>query len=190
MEEELFPSKMSVTTLEDIEEERRLFYVALTRAKQKAYLSHVETRFKWGNITNCSPSRFLNEIDECYLDLPDSYTSNSMSGFDMPQQNSTWNRKPRFGTDSQGPEAMPAFGAPRKLVKREEADARPNISANFQADDPSRITVGMQVLHERFGVGKVIHMEGASPNIKATVFFQDSGQKQLLLKFAKLKIVG
>lgn len=189
MEEELFPSKMSVTSLEDIEEERRLFYVALTRAKNKAFLSHVETRFKWGNITHCSPSRFLNEIDECYLDLPETSNNSFPPDFDRPRQESSWSRKPRFGNDNRQPEAMPAFGQTKKLIKLENAGNKSGIPANFQADDPSKIAVGMQVLHERFGAGKVIHIEGDYPNAKATVFFQEAGQKQLLLKFAKLKII-
>jgi DNA helicase II / ATP-dependent DNA helicase PcrA len=188
MEEELFPSKMSLTSLEDIEEERRLFYVALTRARSKVFLSNVETRFKWGNITSCSPSRFLNEIDERYLDLPEANTGSFAGGFDM-SQDAAWTRKPKFGSDATLPDAVPGLGLPKKLVKIDSSSDKQTTPANFQADDPSKIIVGMQVLHERFGVGKVIHMEGETPNIKATVFFQDAGQKQLLLKFAKLKIV-
>lgn len=189
MEEELFPSKMSVSALEDIEEERRLFYVALTRAKEKAILSHVETRYKWGNITSCSPSRFLNEIDEQYLDLPFENNNSFNPGFENEEE-SNWTRKPKFnrmGSNTQ--ETLPAFGLPKKLVKIEKAENKQVITGNFQADDPSKIQTGMQVLHERFGVGKVINIEGVAPNIKATVFFPEAGQKQLLLKFAKLKIV-
>ena len=189
MEEELFPSKMSLTTLEDIEEERRLFYVALTRAKEKAILSCVETRFKWGNVTNCSPSRFLNEIDEQYLDLPVENNSSFTPDFES-QEETSWMRKPRFNrTDSQSPEILSTSLKPKKLVKIEKAVTQQTVTGNFQADDPSKIQTGMQVMHERFGIGKVINLEGDAPNIKATVFFQGSGQKQLLLKFAKLKIV-
>jgi DNA helicase-2/ATP-dependent DNA helicase PcrA len=188
MEEELFPSKMSLTTLEDIEEERRLFYVALTRAKEKAILSNVETRFKWGNITSCSPSRFLNEIDEKYLDLPFDNSNSFSPGFESEEETS-WTRKPKFNRESSSDPLLPAFGQPKKLVKLERAENKPVVTGNFQADDPSKIQTGMQVLHERFGIGKVVNIEGDAPNIKATVFFQGAGQKQLLLKFAKLKIV-
>lgn len=189
MEEELFPSKMSLTAIEDVEEERRLFYVALTRAKDKAFLSHVETRFKWGNITSCSPSRFLNEIDEQYLDLPFDKSNNTVD-LDFGGEESNWLRKPRFSRPvSSMPEATPAFGQQKKLVKLERAESKQPVITNFQADDPSKIQVGMDVLHERFGTGKVIHLEGDAPNVKATVFFPSAGQKQLLLKFAKLKIL-
>lgn len=188
MEEELFPSGMSLSTLEDIEEERRLFYVALTRAKEKVILSHVQTRFKWGNITSCSPSRFLNEIDESYLDLP-TENNNFFPDFES-QEDTSWIRKPKFNrAETSGPESLPAFGQPKKLVKLEKAGNKEVVAGDFQADDPSKIQAGMQVMHERFGVGKVLNIEGDAPNVKATVFFQGAGQKQLLLKFAKLKII-
>jgi DNA helicase-2/ATP-dependent DNA helicase PcrA len=189
LEEELFPSGMSLSSLEDIEEERRLFYVALTRAKEKVILSHVQTRFKWGNITSCSPSRFLNEIDEQFLDLPVESNNSFVTGFDMEEE-TNWTRKPKFnrlGTSS--PEVVPTVGQPKKLVKIENAGNKHIVTGDFRADDPSKIQAGMQVLHERFGVGKVIAIEGDMPNVKATVFFQGAGQKQLLLKFAKLKIL-
>lgn len=189
MEEELFPSKMSLTALEDVEEERRLFYVALTRAKDKAFLSHVETRFKWGNITSCSPSRFLNEIDEQYLDIPFDKSNNTVD-IDFEGEESSWVRKPKFSRPASSmPEAVSALGQPKKLVKLERAENKQPVIGNFQADDPSKIQVGMEVLHERFGAGKVIQMDGDTPNVKATVFFPSAGQKQLLLKFAKLKIL-
>jgi Superfamily I DNA and RNA helicases len=188
MEEELFPSGMSLSTMEDIEEERRLFYVALTRAKEKVFLSHVQTRFKWGNITSCSPSRFLNEIDESYLDLP-TENNNFFPDFES-QDDTSWIRKPKFNrTGASVPEPSPAFGLSKKLVKIEKIENKEVASENFQADDPSKIQAGMQVMHERFGVGKVLNIEGDNPNVKATVFFQGAGQKQLLLKFAKLKII-
>lgn len=189
MEEDLFPSKMSGTSLENIEEERRLFYVAITRAKEKAFLSHVETRFKWGNLTNCTPSRFLNEIDEQFLELP------TPAEFQFPDDNNeqlAWERKPKFGGNkTNGGSTLtppPAF-KPKKLIKIEKAETTENYSDATQASPPADIQTGMMVWHERFGNGKIIHIEGEYPNSKATVFFQDSGQKQLLLKFAKLKII-
>jgi DNA helicase-2/ATP-dependent DNA helicase PcrA len=194
MEEELFPSKMSLTQVEDVEEERRLFYVAITRAKEKAFLSHVDTRFKWGNIKSCSPSRFLNEIDEQFLDLPEQKSQTS-SGFENSDDN-LWTRKPRFNhsTNTEPEQVKPLF-QPKKLVKMAQAETRqpvtgqPAATGTFEADEPSKIQAGMMVLHERFGNGKVISLEGDNPNVKATVFFPESGQKQLLLKFAKLKIL-
>lgn len=190
MEEGLFPSTMSSSTLEEIEEERRLFYVALTRAKERAFLSHVETRFKWGNVTNCSPSRFIQEIDSQFLELPGE--SNSFS-HEEAFEKEAWGRKPRFGA---GDGSLPDNGfsspllKPRNLLKIQQSQQKnSSASSSFQGDDPSLIQTGMQVMHERFGTGKVIHLEGEYPNARATVFFPDAGQKQLLLKFAKLKII-
>ena len=189
IEEELVPSYMSLSTLEGIEEERRLFYVALTRAKEKAFLMHSENRYRWGNLTHCTPSRFLSEIDEEYLDLPEENNSYSPD-FEMPDDNG-WTRKPRFRrSENQVSERKPMFPQSKKFVKIEQAETQQPIMADFQADEPSKIQVGMQVLHERFGSGKVIQLEGNMPNVKATVFFPQAGQKQLLLKFAKLKILN
>lgn len=188
MEEDLFPSKMSITQLEDVEEERRLFYVAITRAKVKAFLSHVDTRFKWGNIKSCLPSRFLNEIDEEFLDLPE-VKNHTASGFENSDE-SSWTRKPRFhNSNTDQKEHVQPLYQPKKLLNLGQAVTRQPVIADFQADEPSKIQTGMEVIHERFGNGKVISLEGESPNVKATVFFPEAGQKQLLLKFAKLKIV-
>jgi DNA helicase II / ATP-dependent DNA helicase PcrA len=189
VEEELLPSSMSLTTIEDIEEERRLFYVGITRAKEKAFLLHSENRYRWGNLTHCSPSRFLSEIDEQYLDLPEENNAHA-DDFETSSGANTWTRKPKFQKFSKpDSEPLPKFNNNKNLVKMEQAESKQPIVADFQADDPSTIQTGMLVLHERFGTGKVIHLEGDLPNIKATVFFQNAGQKQLLLKFAKLKIM-
>jgi DNA helicase II / ATP-dependent DNA helicase PcrA len=190
MEDELFPSKMTMTNMEDIEEERRLFYVALTRAKDKCFLSYVETRFRWGNITHCQPSRFLTEIDEQFLDLPQPVNNTIAAGFDLPDGETNWSKKPVFGRGNESvPPAEPVFQS-KKLMKMESAKVRQAVPTDFQADDPMKIQTGMNVLHERFGMGKVVSIEGDMPNAKATVFFPDSGQKQLLLKFARLKIMN
>jgi DNA helicase-2/ATP-dependent DNA helicase PcrA len=190
LEENLFPSGMSNSTIDEIEEERRLFYVAITRAKEKAFLSHVNTRYKWGNLTDCSPSRFLSEIDEQYLELPDE--SGSFLEEDTSDSN-PWSRKPKFfnrnSTSHQDSMVPPVF-KPKNLVSMSKVAQKSLDTLPFQSDDPAKIQVGMMVMHERFGDGKVIHIEGDAPNAKATVFFQSAGQKQLLLKFAKLKILG
>ncbi|MDP4208783.1 MAG: exodeoxyribonuclease V subunit gamma [Bacteroidota bacterium] len=188
MEEDLFPSKMVLTSPDDVEEERRLFYVAITRAKEKAFLSFVETRFRWGNLTNCSPSRFLTEIDEQYLDLPQTSVNAFPSGFEE-DEGMNWSRKPKFGGTSTPMAEAKSMFQPKKLVKLEKAGAGSATPSNFQATDPSKIQAGMEVMHERFGAGKIISLEGEMPNTKATVFFQAAGQKQLLLKFAKLQVL-
>ena len=189
MEENLFPSQRQgeKQTDETLEEERRLFYVALTRAKENAWFTYANQRYRWGNLDFCSPSRFLEELDEQYLD------QNSFSGFQQSFRNKT-----SFNTEASRPQWNRQIIAPgiktireqnifgKKLVSLRESDEQ----TSFAGDDPLKIQSGMTVEHQRFGEGKVLKIEGEMPNIKATIFFQSSGQKQLLLKFAKLKIKG
>ena len=189
LEEDLFPSlrQGEKQTDEALEEERRLFYVALTRAKQNAWFTYANQRYRWGNLDFCTPSRFLEELDEQFLD------NSVSSGFKQTSRNrnffDTETTRPQFGRPTTAPvfksiHQQNIFG--KKLVSlRESGD-----DSSFTADDPSKIQSGMVVEHQRFGEGKVLKIEGEIPNIKATIFFQSSGQKQLLLKFAKLKIKG
>ena len=189
MEENLFPSQRQgeKQTDEALEEERRLFYVALTRAKENACFTYANQRYKWGNLDFCSPSRFLEELDEQYLD------QTSTSGFRQISRNrNSFNSEPstpQFGRQTTAPvfkslRQQNIFG--KKLVSLKESGDQ----SSFTSDDPLKIQSGMVVEHQRFGEGKVLKIEGEMPNIKATIFFQSSGQKQLLLKFAKLKIKG
>ncbi len=187
LEENLFPSNQSrqKKSEEDFEEERRLFYVAVTRAKANAYLSFALQRYKWGKLEFCTPSRFLEEVDKEFVDMTLAQQKHSTSGnnfdFNNTAQEPSTNRKPKIN---------PLAGQNilnRKLVKLND---NTQGSQQFQGDDPSGIQPGMTVEHQRFGIGKVLKIEGISPNLKATVFFQTAGQKQLLLKFAKLKIVS
>jgi DNA helicase-2/ATP-dependent DNA helicase PcrA len=187
MEENLFPSQRQgeKQTEDALEEERRLFYVALTRAKENAWFTYANQRYRWGNLDFCSPSRFLEELDSQFLDQSGS------SGF---QQNNRIRNS--FNTENSGrnynrPTTAPVlksmyqqniFG--KKLVSLRESGEQ----SSFTSDDPMKIQSGMVVEHQRFGEGKVLKIEGEMPNLKATIFFQSSGQKQLLLKFAKLKI--
>lgn len=180
LEENLFPSQMSLNSRTDLEEERRLFYVATTRAGKKLTLSYATSRYRWGTLTNCEPSRFLDEIDAQYLEL-DFKAKEKISGnpfFD--NERSAWQQKETFS------KPKPAT-APRTTSILPKAHVP---SEGFAPSDTSKLQVGMEVEHERFGFGKVINMEGSKPDIKATIFFKDLGQKQLLLKFAKLKIVN
>lgn len=167
MEENLFPSNMSLTTRAEIEEERRLFYVALTRAEKKVTLSYAETRYRWGNMTMNDPSRFLSEIDEQYLERTVRRVAAPLGG--MPRMQST-----------------PVFQ--KKPLKASPTVESSIFDANY-VTPADQVIAGVEVLHERFGKGKVLNVEGTGPNAKATVFFNAVGQKQLLLKFAKLKIL-
>lgn len=186
LEEGLFPSTMNMVDQREMEEERRLFYVALTRAKIRAFLSFAHSRYKWGTPTNCTPSRFIQEIDPQYLDLPREqrgWEANS-SANDTPKRK--FNEQSLFDkVPVKIVPPKPAFHTGKANGTVPAANSQP-----FIADDPHKIQVGMQVLHERFGLGKVIHLEGSMPDLKATVFFSDAGQKSLLLKFARLKILS
>ncbi|MBT6007213.1 MAG: UvrD-helicase domain-containing protein, partial [Prolixibacteraceae bacterium] len=190
LEEKLFPSAQSQEkeTPEAIEEERRLFYVALTRAKENAWFSYANQRYRWGKLDFCSPSRFLNDLDEKYLDEPNinnllnkNFDKNILTSEKQARQFT--GRTPLSSFKNRDPQNI--FG--KKLVKLKESE---NLKAKFQSDKPDKIQSGMMIEHQRFGKGKVLKIEGIAPNFKATIFFQNTGQKQLLLKFAKLKIIS
>lgn len=182
LEENLFPSQMSLTSRPDLEEERRLFYVALTRAEKRATLSYSTTRYKWGNLVYSEPSRFIEELDPQYLEMPaenhgrmfgdEEYSPRPKTKLQVSKPKETFVQRPVMG---------------KKLVKVNSASKN---TSDFDTESLRDLQVGSLVLHERFGNGKVTAMEGDFPNNKATVMFEGVGQKQLLVKFAKLRIVG
>ncbi|MFL5762680.1 MAG: ATP-dependent helicase [Bacteroidia bacterium] len=181
LEENLFPSQMSLTDRADLEEERRLFYVALTRAEKRVTLSYSTTRYRWGNLIYSEPSRFIEELDPKHIELPVESPSRMFSddeGYSKPKLQ-TGTAKPK-----QTYEQRPVMG--KKLVK---ASAAAKNTSDFDTESLRALQVGSQVQHDRFGNGKVISMDGDFPNNKATIFFEGVGQKQLLIKFAKLRIV-
>jgi len=192
LEEELFPSGMSMNTQKELEEERRLFYVALTRAEIQATITYTSQRYKWGVPTSCRPSRFIYEIDDSYLEMPEeapvefSGTPSVENRIINQQQFKHRKKKAEKAT-------VPPVNTlnHKKLVKLKDASRKtpdtPEHSIN--PDDPSEIRAGMLVKHAKFGKGEVKSIEGNPPNIKAKVEFETSGTKQLLLKFAKLEIV-
>ncbi len=178
LEENLFPSQLALNSRSELEEERRLFYVALTRAERQATLSYASSRFRWGNIVTSEPSRFIEEIDPSHLEIQ---TNSSSSSFGGGRSMNQVNLERRID----GKKA-PLFSDRRRLTPI--SDAKPkkeNSGTTAQAID---LKVGNNVIHERFGKGKVVGLEGTPPT-KATVFFPSAGNKQLLLKFAKLEIV-
>ena len=172
LEENLFPSIQSISTRSELEEERRLFYVALTRAEKKVTLCHAESRFRWGQFTNTEPSRFLEEIDEALIDKP------KRAGA-RPVHNSREPQTKLPGSNFKPQRRQPETNS-KEIVE----------SGNFEASDPAALQTGMQVEHQKFGKGKVLVVEGLGPNKKATVFFNSIGKKNLLLRFAKLKILS
>ena len=168
MEENLFPSIQSLSSRTDLEEERRLFYVALTRAEKKVTISFAENRYRWGNLTICEPSRFIDEINPKYLEFPKRV-------------------KPVIKEKSNTPVAPEIRNRNLKKISKTNQASIGNI--DFDADLINKIYAGVEVEHARFGKGKVISVEGSGPSKKASVFFKNVGQKQLLLKYAKLKIL-
>lgn len=185
MEEELFPSSMSRDSLRAIEEERRLFYVAITRAEENCVLSYAKSRFRNGQNQPCSPSRFLKDISPEYLTMPVDGGFGAVSKSVRSESS-----QPLFGR-----EERPAFRspmnqtpvAPRKLTKINTGVSSPSTS--LKSSSATGLSVGAVVSHDRFGKGVIIAIEGDGGNEKATVSFENSGQKQLLLKYAKLQVV-
>ncbi|MDH5413253.1 MAG: UvrD-helicase domain-containing protein [Flavobacteriaceae bacterium] len=189
LEENLFPSAMSMSTRSELEEERRLFYVALTRAEKQAYLTYAESRYRWGKLIDCEPSRFLEEIDDKFVEFLAPKASPQMNKFidedifgSVPK-NLVRFKKPKSAgktTLRQKPKTI-QLSTPKNLKK---------VSAVSSNLFDSNIAVGNVVEHAKFGKGEVIQLEGTGSNKKAEIKFESVGSKKLLLQFAKLKILG
>jgi DNA helicase-2/ATP-dependent DNA helicase PcrA len=194
MEEDLFPSAMSLNTRSELEEERRLFYVALTRAEHQAYLTYAQSRYRWGKLTDSEPSRFIEEIKDEYLEYINpadagGYRYKPMMDIDIfgdIDKSKLRLAKPVAGTPPKkyGDEPTPA-SAIRKLkpIGKESASSNSNLFDN-------KLVVGNIVMHERFGKGEIINLEGVGADKKAEIRFEVGGIKKLLLRFAKLDIIG
>ena len=170
MEEDLFPSQMMLSSRADLEEERRLFYVAITRAEHKLFLSYALTRYRFGRLKNCEPSRFLEEIDPGYIRV-----SKHMGS-----------REPVGRTDY----AKNFVNSMKAPVQQKPVSNQPAYkpSSDFVPSDTSQLDAGMKVEHPKFGFGVVKEMDIEGANRKAKVEFENVGEKTLLLSFAKLKI--
>lgn len=171
LEENLFPSMLSLNSREDLEEERRLFYVACTRAEQQLFLSYANMRYRYGNLQYCEPSRFVDDISIFDLEAVGSSTSKPKikTGWESPM-------KQRFNFSKQ-------FNKPAKPQSDVE-DAE-----DFLPDNPATLQSGMKVIHQRFGSGNIQSIEGEGPARMASINFQKFGQKRILLKYAKLQII-
>jgi DNA helicase-2/ATP-dependent DNA helicase PcrA len=188
LEENLFPSQMALNSRSDLEEERRLFYVALTRAEKQAFMSYATTRYRWGNLIVCEPSRFIEEIENEFIEYAPSAMPQSKpagSGFGIRQKGTGPVPKGRPVEETYTSATAPV----RKNLVKINAAVKQSTSAAYDNSHLKNLAVGMDVQHERFGTGKVTALEGDFPNNKATVEFSTVGQKQLLLKFAKLTIL-
>ncbi|NLA15246.1 MAG: UvrD-helicase domain-containing protein [Bacteroidales bacterium] len=212
MEERLFPSLLSSNILEELEEERRLFYVAMTRAKKTLTLSYAHTRRRWGQTESNPPSRFLREIDPAFLSRPlpglagpfQMGTSDTPTRIPVSRSTFSSRSRPDFGSGSAsytrfGPSSDSASFRPghsgSSSSRPPSAAARQHIPASsgaspedFVPADPSVLQQGMTIEHNRFGRGRIVSMEGEMPNTKAVIDFEFGGIKTLLLKFARIKI--
>ena len=189
LEENLFPSQMALNTREELEEERRLFYVALTRAEKKATLSYALTRYRWGQLIQNEPSRFIEEIDEKYLLLP-TVSAKRSEPFDFNHaRNSFYKPMPSGGNRPPKPGMKKVGSRPATSHSTSTENQNDPVAPTPPGAAPGTIAPGAEVKRARFGKGKVLKLEGQEPNIKATVFFPSAGQKQLLLKFAKLEVL-
>lgn len=191
MEEDLFPSAMSMSTRSELEEERRLFYVALTRAEKQAYLTYTQNRYRWGKLVDAEPSRFLEEIDEQYVEnltpIENSYRYKPLIDSDIfgeVDKSRLRQNKPENGTP-------PATGKPNENQLRRLRKLRPELAqpiGNTNTIDAS-LGEGSLVSHSRFGRGKVLKIEGIGNDKKAEIQFEQGDVKKLLLRFAKLEII-
>ena len=184
LEENLFPGIQSLSTREELEEERRLFYVALTRAETKLILSYAESRYRWGNLTLSEPSRFIEEIDPSLIERTKKASFRGTSSF-----NEGNNFSNPFSKSFQTTREFQKKNNPEKQNTPYINSTQKNESSDFVAASPDDIIEGMRVSHQKFGQGSVTKVEGIGPNKKATVIFDECGSKQLMLKFAKLNIL-
>ncbi len=193
LEETLFPSGMSVNTREELEEERRLFYVAVTRAKRHLWLSHANSRYRFGQLVQNDPSRFLEEMPEDKIDKSSAGggARNQSSGwgnaYDRMHGGNTkgWSEpKPKLNTDNKPskPSYMPV--APPSTLNKNHIP-----SENFTAADPSDLEAGMKIEHQKFGFGVIKEIEGSAHNPIALILFDKNGEKKIMLNYAKLSII-
>ena len=199
LEENLFPSPMAGDSYKQLEEERRLFYVAITRAEEHCFLSFAKTRFKYGKVEFSNPSRFLKDIDARYLNLPqEDIVSRKVEEGAKRFRREMDSDTPRYisgnspsmfdgGEIPEEPRRFVKPAAPRVLRRIPAAETSVGTSASSPA--VNGVCAGKQIEHERFGIGEIIKVEGSGDNCKATVRFRNAGEKQLLLKFARFKII-
>lgn len=189
LEETLFPNALAINTREELEEERRLFYVAITRAKQRLWMSYANARYRFGQLQQNDPSRFLEEI-------PDNYVDKSYAGGAIKDSRSTNNW---FGNDRSFGNSNKWATSGKPVVETKKTAyvvpvSRPQVkehtpSENFEPSDTGNLQPGQKVEHQKFGFGEVIKVEGSSHNPIATINFELNGEKKIMLNYAKLRIV-
>lgn len=204
LEEMLFPSALSINTREELEEERRLFYVVITRAKKKLWITYANTRYRFGSLVQNEPSRFIDELPEDYLDRSfagggaknqgwgNSNAFDRMNGGGWGAgKGEAWEAEKKYGpppskNKPSASSSSPSYLAPKPVAPK-VIEHKP--TADFVASDTSKLQVGQKVEHQKFGFGEVIKMEGAAHNPIATVKFEHNGEKKIMLNYAKLRIM-
>ena len=199
LEETLFPNAMAINTREELEEERRLFYVAITRAKQRLWMSYANARYRFGQLQQNDPSRFIDEISENYVDKSYAGGANTNNGGGWNQGGARERMLKNFGNGGWNAtqRAEKQYGAPPAKKATETFYSKPATnksvehipSENFEPSDTSNLQVGNKVEHQKFGFGEVMKMEGAAHNPIATVNFDLNGEKKIMLNYAKLRII-
>ncbi|MGN6494078.1 MAG: ATP-dependent helicase [Agriterribacter sp.] len=200
LEENLFPNALSINTREELEEERRLFYVVVTRAKQKLWITYANARYRFGSLVQNEPSRFISEIPETFLDR--SYAGGGfrnssgsglgsaferMNGGGFGGSRAAWQAEKQYGpAPARKKETTPAYLAPKPQNKVTEHTP----SADFIASDTSNLQAGQKVEHQKFGFGEVVKVEGSAQNPVALVKFELNGEKKIMLNYAKLRIIS
>lgn len=183
VEEMLFPNALSINTREELEEERRLFYVAITRAKHKLWISYANTRYRFGSLVQNEPSRFIDELPENFLDR-------SYSGGRMKNMESGWSNRSAFDRLNKGFDKLEESKSPAYLTPKNKTQVVNHIpSKDFIASDTSNLQTGQKIEHQKFGFGEVVKVEGSAHNPIATIKFEHNGEKKIMLNYAKLRIV-
>lgn len=214
LEENLFPSMMSSGSRSELEEERRLFYVALTRAEKRAHITYAHTRYRWGKLIDCEPSRFIDEIDDKFVDIqvPDfspmsfssealnsafgsSYGGGSQKGQTVYQgTNKNWGKNHGSNQGAKKKNTGPGeIAVPKPSIRGKVLTPVNKAGASFEASGDNlsidQMSEGMRVVHGRFGLGVIKSLEGEGADAKAIIEFDNAGEKRLLLKFAKVRAV-
>lgn len=189
LEEMLFPNALSINTREELEEERRLFYVVITRAKSRLWISYANTRYKFGSLVQNEPSRFINELPEKYLDRSfaggGSRNQSNLGSSAFDRMSRGFNAYGDFDRGKKPEGGKPAYLTPSVRPQTKEHTPSPD----FMPSDTSNLQVGQRVEHQKFGFGEVVKMEGAAHNPVATVKFELNGEKKIMLNYAKLRIM-
>ena len=187
LEEMLFPNAMSINTREELEEERRLFYVVITRAKKRLWITYAGQRYKFGSLVQNEPSRFINELPEQFLDRSfagGGVRNQAGGGFPARSAYERMHSAAR-NASTERPSSTPSYLAPKQAPKTVEHVPSPD----FAASDSATIKEGNKVEHQKFGFGEVLKLEGSAHNPIATVKFDLNGEKKIMLNYAKLRII-